>query len=132
MASTDGAAQNWVAFGKFSLPIVKDKGKPDTAKFADSLAEGVLNRLVRAQLIKGPREKGKLTYGIRIENASPLVLNGLSVLGLTDKPGETPKLLWGISLPPRKNMTLPASEEAVKSLGLKQGIRVMALDLSGL
>ena len=29
-------------------------------------------------------------------------------------------------------MTVPASEEVVKALGLKQGIRVTALDLSGL
>ncbi len=130
--SSDGPAKNWVPFGKFTLPVAKDHGKSGSARIADALAEGVLNRLVRAQLIKGPREKGKPTYGIRIENASPLILNGLAVVGSVDKPGETPKLLWGISLPPRKNMTLPAPDEAVKALGLRQGIRVMAVDLSGL
>ncbi len=41
-------------------------------------------------------------------------------------------MLLDLCIPPRKSMTLPASEEAVKSLGLKQGIRVMAVDLSGL
>ena len=130
--SSDGSARNWVAFGKFTLPIAKDHGKVDDARFADAVAEGVISRLVRAQLIKGPRDKGKPTYGIRIENASPLILNGLAVVGPEDKPGTTPKFLLGISLPPRKNMTLPATEDVVKTLGLKHGIRVMAVDLSGL
>ena len=69
---------------------------------------------------------------LRIENASPMILNGLAVLGPASKAAETPKVLSGISIPPRKNLTVPASEEAVKALGLKQGIRVMAVDLSGL
>ncbi len=132
VASSDGAARNWVQFGKFTLPLVKDHGKTNTAQFTDSLAEGVLNRLVRAQLSKGPRVKGRLTYQLRIENASPLILNGLSVVGPASKTAEEPKVLMGISIPPRKSLTVPASEEAVKTLGLKQGIRVMALDLSGL
>ncbi len=130
--SSDGPAKNWLPFGKFTLPVAKDDGKIDGVGFADAVAEGVITRLVRAQLIKGPRDKGKPTYGIRIENASPLILNGLAVVGPEDKPGAKPKLLWGMTLPPRKNMTLPATEEVVRALGLKQGIRVMALDLSGL
>jgi hypothetical protein len=132
VVSSDGSARNWLPSGKFSLPIAKDKEKFDSARFADALAEGIISRLVRAQLIKGPREKGKLTYGIRIDNVSPLNLNGLAVLGTVDKASEAPKPLSGISIPPQKHQTFPASEEAVKALGLKQGIRVMALDLSGL
>jgi hypothetical protein len=132
VAGSDAAAQGWVPFGKFSLPVVQGQEKFDAARFADSLAEGILNRLVRTQLTKGPRQKDRPTYGIRIDNASPLILNGLAVLGTARKTGEIPKLLWGISIPPRKSMTLPASEEAVKTLGLKQGIRVIAIDLSGL
>ena len=85
------------------------------------------------QVAKGTsREKGKLIYQVRIENASPLVLNGLAVLGTTSKAGETPKVLLGICVSPRRSMTVPASEEVVKTLGLKQGIRVVALNLSGL
>jgi hypothetical protein len=132
VASSDGAARNWVPFSKFALPVAKDQGKFDGVRFADALSEGILNRLVRTQLIKGPREKGKLTYQLRIENASPMILNGLALLGPVSKAAEAPKVLSGISIPPRKSMTVPASEEAVKALGLKQGIRVMALDLSGL
>jgi hypothetical protein len=131
--STDGAAQNWVPFGKFTLPVVQEKGKFDSGRFADGLAEGVLRRLVRAQVTKGTaKEKGKLIYQVRIENASPLVLNGLAVLGTTSKADEEPKVLWGICISPRRSLTVPATEEAVRTLGLKKGVKVVALDLSGL
>ena len=45
--SSDAAAQNWVPFGKFSLPITKGEEKFDVKQFAEGLTEGVLNRLVR-------------------------------------------------------------------------------------
>ena len=43
-----------------------------------------------------------------------------------------PECLTGICLSPRRSMTVGASEEVVKSLGLKKGIKLIALDLSGL
>jgi hypothetical protein len=130
--SSDKAAQNWVPYGKFTLPVGKDQEKVETARFADTLTEEVINRLVRAQLTKGPRVKGRLSYQLRIQNVSPMVLNGLSLVGPPSKTAEEPKVLMGISIPPGKSLTVPASEDAVKTLGLKEGIRVMALDLSGL
>ena len=39
------------------LPVPKVDGKFDKAQFADSLAEGILNRLVSVQLRKGPRRR---------------------------------------------------------------------------
>jgi hypothetical protein len=36
------------------------------------------------------------------------------------------------SVSPRKSLAVPASEELVRSLGLKKGIKVVALNLSGL
>ena len=99
---------------------------------ARRLAEGVLSRLVRAQLRRGPTVKGKATYQVRIDNASPLVLNGLAVLGTEIKSQEQPKELLGICISPRRSMTVPATEEVVKNLGLRKGIRVVAADLSGL
>jgi hypothetical protein len=132
--SSDPAAANWVAFGKFNLPLVEGKEKFDVTRFADGLAEGVLNRLVRARVIKGAttREKGKLIYQIQIENASPMILNGLALLGTGSADDETPKMLSGICVSPRRSLTIPADEAVVKSLGLKKGIKLTALDLSGL
>ena len=132
VTGSNEAGRNWVPFGKFTLPIAREQEKFDAMRLVDAVAEGMLNRMVRMQLTKGPRVKGRLTYQIRIDNASPWILNGLSAVGTTSKDGESPRVLSGLSIPPRKNMTVPASEEAVKLLGLKKGIRVMAVDLSGL
>jgi hypothetical protein len=131
---SDASASNWVPFGKFSLPVVQGQEKFDASRFADGLAEGVLNRLVRAQVIKGAttREKGKLVYQIRIENFSPMILNGLALLGSDSPAKETPKFLTGICVSPRRSLTIPADEQVVKALGLKKGIKLTALDLSGL
>jgi hypothetical protein len=132
IASSDATAKTWVPFGKFSLPVAAVKGKFDTVKFVDGLAEGVLNRLVRTQLSRGPREKGKETFKVRIDNASPLILNGLAVLGTENKDDVIPKVLSGIAISPQRSMTVPASEEFVKKFGLKKGMKVVALDLSAL
>ena len=132
MYSSDGNAGKWVPFGKFSLPITEKEGEPDVGRFADKLAEGVLNRLVRVQLGKGVRDKGKTHYSLRIDNASPLVLNGLAAVGTESKPEDQPRVLAGICVSPRRSMTVGASEEVVKTLGLKKGIKLIALDLSGL
>jgi len=132
VATSDGPARSWAAAGKFTLPLTRTKkGDLDTSAVADALAGGILDRLVRAQLSAGPRAKGKPTYKIKIENASPLVLNGLSVQGKEGEPGDA-KVLSGISISPLRSMTVPASDEVVKALGLKKGIRVIAADLSGL
>ena len=131
---TDALAANWVAFGKFNLPLAEGAGKFDAARFAGDLAEGVLNRMVRAQVIKGAttREKGKLIYQIRIENFSPMVLNGLALLGTDSPEKEMPRELTGICISPRRALTVPANEDVVRALGLKKGIKLTALDLSGL
>ena len=132
VVSSDEAGRKWIPFGKFSVPARSDGGRFEPGTFADSLAEGLLNRLVRMQLLKGPRDKGKLTYRLRIDNASPMLLNGLAVLGTESGKDEKPRVLSGVSISPRRSLTVPASEDVVKNLGLKQGIRIIALDLSGL
>src|SRR5262249_22825844 len=115
VSSSDAGAQNWVPFGKFTLPVTQEQGKLDAVGSAYGLAEGVLSRLVRAQVIKGTaRDKaGKLVYQIRIDNASPLILNGIAMLGTGSTDDETPKVWWGISISPRKSLTLPATEADV-------------------
>jgi hypothetical protein len=131
--SSDASAQNWVPFGKFTVPVTKGEEKFDVRRFTAGLTEGVLNRLVRAQVTKGTvQDKGKRLYQVRIENASPLILNGLALLGTESAENEEPKELLGISVPPRRSLTVPATEDAVKSLGLKKGIKLVALNLSGL
>ena len=132
VASSDGPAQKWVAFGKFSLKTKGDDEKFDAAKVADGVAEGVIGRLVKATVTKGPREKGKLIWLIRIDNASPLILSGLAFQGAASKADGPSRPLTSLGIPPRKYLTLPASDEVYRALGLKQGIRVTALDLSGL
>jgi hypothetical protein len=132
VTGSDATARSWVPFGKFTIPLVGDQGRLDVPRMADALAEGMLTRLVRAQLSKGVKDKGKLHYQIRIDNASPLVLNGLAALGIASDPRDTPKVLSGICVSPRRSMTVPASEQVVKELGLKKGIKLVALDLSGL
>jgi len=132
VAKSDGEAAKWVAVGKFNLPIAVKDNKIDGPAFANALAEGILSRVVRAQLSKGPMVKGKQTYNLRVDNASPMLLNGLSVLGTGNNTEDAPKVLSGISIPPSKNMTLPASGEVVDQLGLRKGVRVIAADLSGL
>ena len=127
-------AKAWVNFGKFSVPVTQENGKVDVARFADALSEGILNRLVRAQIIKGSatKDKGKLVYQLRIDNASPLVLNGLAMLGTASKADEVPNVVPMISISPRRSFSVPTTEAVVRDLGLKKGVKLVALDLSGL
>jgi hypothetical protein len=37
-----------------------------------------------------------------------------------------------ISVSPRRNLTVPTTENVVRDLGLKKGVKLVALDLSGL
>ena len=82
---------------------------------------------------KGPRVKGKETFYVRIDNASPLLLNGLAITGEGVK-GEnaSPNILSGLAIPPRNNLTVSATGSVVEKLGLKKGVKVVAADLSGL
>jgi hypothetical protein len=134
VSSTDAQAAHWVNFGKFTLPLTRVEDKVAVGQLADALSEGILNRLVRAQIIKGSatKDKGKLVYQLRIDNASPLVLNGVAIVGTASNNDEVPKVLSMISISPRKSLTVPTSDEVVRNLGLKKGIKVIALDLSGL
>ena len=99
---------------------------------AGGLAEGVLGRLVRAQVSKGKRVEGVQTYKLRVDNASPLLLNGLAVTGPEPGPEAAPSVLAGFSLPPRRSITFTITGDAVDRLGLESGVKVVAADLSGL
>jgi hypothetical protein len=138
LASSDANASSWLAVGKFELPVPRDEaGKVKAEVFGDALAEGLLDRLVRVIVRKqsngmlpaAPKTVG--AYLIRIENYSPLLLNGLAVSGMKPKAGDPIKLLLGISLAPRRTFVVPVTAESVEKLGLKD-IKPVALDLSGL
>jgi hypothetical protein len=101
-------------------------------RLADAIAGAMAERLVRVQLARGPRVHGKESFRIKIINDSPLILNGLAIDGPEKGTGHAPSILAGLSLPPLKTLTVPASADAVKRLGLKERARVVAADLSGL
>ena len=148
LGTSDSRGTSWLSSGKLSVPIARElpattpEGKELTAEeqtelrtalLADAMAEGVLSRLVRAQLTKGPRVQGKETYRIRLDNVSPLVLNGVALTRSERDGAEArPTGLAGISLPPLKSLTLPATAEVVDRLGLKDGVKTIAADLSAL
>ena len=137
MATSDAAGSAWAPAGKFTLPVtLDDAGKPKLDAFADALAEELLNRLVKVTIAR-PKAAAREaivreTWTIRVENYSPLMLNGIALTGVGAKPSEPAKALLGIALSPRRTMALPSSAEAVERFGLKDGVKVIALDLSGL
>jgi hypothetical protein len=81
---------------------------------------------------EGKKVKDVQTYKLRVDNASPLLLNGLALSGLELSDEVSPSMLAGFSLPPRRSMTFTVSQEAVDRLNLGSGIQVLAADLSGL
>jgi hypothetical protein len=144
LAMSDPGRYRWIHAGKFTVPanakqpLATDKHEP-TAEvraglLADAIAEGMLARLERTSLVKGPMSHGKATYRVRIENVSPLVLNGLALSGAASTARDKSALsaLAGFSLPPRKTLTLPVSSDLVERLDLMDGIKTVAADLSAL
>ena len=133
--ATTGDKGAWEPKGKFSVKLTGADGKRlSPGEVANLVAEGTVSRLVRVQLIKDKaRDKnGKETYKVRIDNASSLILNGLALSGPQMDDKHLPTVLVGFSLPPRRSLTVPTSADAVERLGLKDGLRVLAADLSGL
>ena len=59
VSSSDATARNWVAVRQVHSSGGRRTGEVRRGRFADGLAEGVLNRLVRAQVIKGRRGQGE-------------------------------------------------------------------------
>jgi hypothetical protein len=136
--ATDASGQKWTAMGGFDvmrqtdLLAAKEEQTRQAIETVDDLAAGVLGRLVRVQLSKPKRVQDRLIYQIQIANDSPLILNGVAVCGPDDPAKAETKALSGFSLPPHKTINLPATSEVVQRLGLKEGLRVVAVNLSGL
>ena len=131
LSSSNEAGFSWVDVAKFTLPSVEAGGNlPEPAGLIDRVAKGVLERLIRVQLTR--QGQGKVAYRIQIENGSPLVLNGLTLGCRESGPGPRPATLVGLSLPPRKAMTIPASNALARRVGSGKRPHILAADLSGL
>jgi hypothetical protein len=132
--SSDGRGR-WVDLGKLTLPLVKKDGKVDPVALADKAADGLLARVVEARLVKGKKVKGHETFTVQLLNRSPLILNGVALAGsepADPKAPAVPGVLSGLCVGPGKFLTIGAPAEAVERLGLKQGVHVLAADLSAL
>ena len=54
------------------------------------------------------------------------LLSGLAIGGSGSEQDDPPSVLAGLSLPPLKSLTVPASADDVHQLHLKEGMRVVA------
>jgi hypothetical protein len=110
----------------------EQRREQESARLGDLLAEAMVSRLVRVSLLRGPRVHGKESFRVKIINDSPLILNGLAIGESRHETDDPPSVLAGLSLPPLKSLTVPATADVVHQLRLKEGMRVVAADLSGL
>jgi hypothetical protein len=131
VSNAEGSA--WAPAGSFELKVADAKDASERAlKTADAIAGGLVARLVKVQLTKGPKVKGQETYRVRIDNATPLILEGLALAGPDEGVKAPPAALAGMSLPPHRSWTVPATAAVVEKLRWKEGVRVVAANLSGL
>jgi hypothetical protein len=140
------SGSDWVSLGTLRVALSdltpsegdtaekSSKAPSPAARLADRVVEGALAKLVRVQLARGPKVKGKESFRVTIVNESPMILNGLALGGRAaeTRDGALPSVLSGLSVPPRKSLTVSASADMVERLQLKNGLRVVAADLSGL
>jgi hypothetical protein len=133
-ACSDARLTKWSPVGKFNMPLERDdKGAIKMFETTKGIGEGLLGRLVRAQVAKGKKHvKGKVFYFIHLENVSPLALNGIAISGVSEEASKKPSVAMGLTLAPHRGFSLPATAEVVEKMGLKDGVRVLAVDLSGL
>jgi hypothetical protein len=150
LATSHPSGSDWVLLGAFRIKLSDCKPSPveadrngsavtheqrrecEAALLGDRVAAGLLERLVRVQLTRGPKTKQKDSFRIKIVNESSLILNSLALGGTEVQDDARPSALEGLSLPPKKSLAVPASAELVERLHLKSGVRVLAADLSGL
>lgn len=128
LASSDDTCTRWIPVSKVTIATEK----LSATQLVDKIAEGLLVRLTDIKLVAGKKVKGKATYTLKIENASPLILNGLSIGGKTTGEDAKPSSLAGFGIPPHRTVSFPITAELVDQLKLKAGVRPVAADLSGL
>ncbi len=134
VTSSDASASSWVHFGKFTVPVSPQEGKVTWPCLPMRCRRGFSIGWCGRRSIKGSatKDKAKLMYQLRIDNASPLVLNGLAIVGTASKEDEMPKVLSMISVSPRKSLTVP-TERATwsETWGSRRGSRSWRLISAG-
>jgi len=127
------SGSDWTLLDHFKIDLPSAGTDPkDAALLGDAIAGAMVERLVQVKLSRGTGGKGKDSFQIKIVNESPLILNGVALGGSEVRPDNPPATLQGLSVPPRKGLTVPASPEVVSRLHMKEGLKVYAADLSGL
>ena len=131
--ATDSGAIRFESRGRSSVAF-KPADSPDKQALAvlGAAGEGLVREFLHVKLSSGKKVKGKTTYQIRVVNQSPLILNGIALSGPGQSAERPPSVLVGIAVPPGESMIMGASASAVESLKLKEGVHVVAADLSGL
>ena len=94
--SSDATARNWVPFGKFTLPVVQEKGKLDAVAIRRRAGRRHAQSPGSGAVEQGRQGQGEDALLASHRQCVSLVLNGLAALGTASKPDETPKVLSGI------------------------------------
>lgn len=137
LATADPKGRSWNSLGTLAIPVGALDDDPMTieamaAEVIDRLSSGLLGKIARAELVKGPKSKGKDTYAVRVDNGSPLIVSGLAIAGAEDSKPTPFAALGGLSLSPLTSLKLPVTPEIVEKLELKKRLRIVAVDLGGL
>ena len=132
VSASTGDASGWRPAGKYTVKLNDAKGQARaTVAVADDVALGLVGQVFKVKLVS-KRSQGKTAYAIRVENESPIVLDGLALSSTAEPAAGKVSSVLGLGLPPRKAMVIGISPKAVERLGLKGGVQVFAADLSAL
>ncbi len=132
LSVSDDAGTAWKPVAKFTVNLKSKEGQDRSAiEVIDQLSERILGRVIGVQLV-AKSVRGKKKYAIQINNASPLVLNSIALMGPSADEKTPPTVMLGLSVPPHRTLTLPASEDAVERLGLSKGVKPIAARLGDL
>ena len=119
LLQSDADAADWITRGEFSFK------RGENGWDGDTLAREILDRLVTAKVVAGPKVKGKPTYRLEIVNSSPLVLNSV-VFGVENDEAKRPSIFPAVGLSPQRKLVLPITNQTPRET------RVLAAELSAL
>jgi hypothetical protein len=131
--ASEGTGKSWSNQGKFNLKLSKKSGETSeafTARVADELASGLLERMVRVQ-VTDKTVDGRKVYQLKVDNASPLVLSGVAVKSPVE--GKEIATILNLSVRPHQSIRLPLDPKSVSRFGLSaRGVKALGADLTAL